>query len=642
MILSNLLLVLVFVCSAVYVLGIDAYSFQYDKYIRFHWKGALTSSSIIIKTFPWNPTLKNSGYNTFLGIYTKSGSSIDSVSQVIKMTFSSEAYSLSDLSITGLTPLTKYYYCYVFASASSLTISDFQGAYGLYEPVEFDFTTFSPALTPHNFTFGAASCAKTGSNHPVFAQLARSNFDFFIHMGDLHYEDITKNDVNQFYNAYFTVFSQSNQRQFFQSTPIQYMFDDHDFGSNDADGNVPSKPAATAAFRKFAPSYPLKNYLPADDSTKISGAPQGFTNPINYLSYNEGKYGIFRSFIVGRCLFIMMDLRSFQDVLPEDILGDEQKNWLENQIRYAGNTDGIRQVILVSGVPWVAEDGGVLKETTVWDDFHPTQAMVASLVNKYIYHNNKNIMLIAGDAHMIALDDGRNNVFGGFPVVQAASLDRRGSCKGGPYSHGYHTGNDHFGIFEVTDYENDTICVKIGLMDGTERKIAFDTCRPDLYPSDKNHKCGISWRGWLIIFGPIVFFFIVVGLVLWYRRSRRKNLLAKKKKKQEEAQQKELQRYSQDAFYNSEIHEKSGGIEEAKPNHAPPSKIESKTKLEVKKTNDASGQDDDSMKIKSERDMMIYKDAHLSDLQALNGQWTPKGDVNIEANSPMRRNIIPL
>lgn len=31
--------------------------------------------------------------------------------------------------------------------------------------------------------------------------------------------------------------------------------------------------------------------------------------------------------------------------------------------------------------------------------------------------------MISGDAHMVAFDDGRNNMKGNFPVFQAASLD---------------------------------------------------------------------------------------------------------------------------------------------------------------------------------------------------------------------------
>ena len=62
--------------------------------------------------------------------------------------------------------------------------------------------------------------------------------------------------------------------------------------------------------------------------------------------------------------------------------------------------------------------------------------------------------MVSGDAHMLALDDGRNNQYGGvrgFPVLQAGALDAFGSEKGGPYSHGRHPGSGHFGVLEVKD-----------------------------------------------------------------------------------------------------------------------------------------------------------------------------------------------
>ncbi|MCC6989699.1 MAG: hypothetical protein IT181_11910, partial [Acidobacteria bacterium] len=45
------------------------------------------------------------------------------------------------------------------------------------------------------------------------------------------------------------------------------------------------------------------------------------------------------------------------------------------------------------------------------------------------------LLMLSGDAHMLAFDDGRNNQNGGFIVAQAAPLDRFVRRKGGPYSH---------------------------------------------------------------------------------------------------------------------------------------------------------------------------------------------------------------
>jgi hypothetical protein len=74
---------------------------------------------------------------------------------------------------------------------------------------------------------------------------------------------------------------------------------------------------------------------------------------------------------------------------------------------------------------------------------------------------------------MLALDDGRHSNFAtdgcgysqiakGFPVFQAASFDRRGSIKGGPYAPGIPVpGRGHFGLVTVTDDGGDTIRVQL-------------------------------------------------------------------------------------------------------------------------------------------------------------------------------------
>jgi hypothetical protein len=62
----------------------------------------------------------------------------------------------------------------------------------------------------------------------------------------------------------------------------------------------------------------------------------------------------------------------------------------------------------------------------------------------------KNLVMVSGDAHMLAIDDGSNTDFSsvsgagkgnassraGFPLLQAAPLTGYGSSKSGPYSHG--------------------------------------------------------------------------------------------------------------------------------------------------------------------------------------------------------------
>ena len=66
------------------------------------------------------------------------------------------------------------------------------------------------------------------------------------------------------------------------------------------------------------------------------------------------------------------------------------------------------------------------------------------------------VCVLSGDAHMLAIDDGSHADFaagGGMaiPVIQAAAMDRKGSEKGGPYSHGMRPGRGQFGRMRVQD-----------------------------------------------------------------------------------------------------------------------------------------------------------------------------------------------
>jgi hypothetical protein len=65
-------------------------------------------------------------------------------------------------------------------------------------------------------------------------------------------------------------------------------------------------------------------------------------------------------------------------------------------------------------------------------------------------------VVVGGDAHMVALDDGTKTDYstertGGFPLLQAGALDRPGSIKGGPYSDGAFPAGGQFGELEFHD-----------------------------------------------------------------------------------------------------------------------------------------------------------------------------------------------
>ena len=79
-----------------------------------------------------------------------------------------------------------------------------------------------------SFKFACSSCAATGSNHPVFQAIRQKDPHFFLHMGDLHYENIVTNNQSLFQAAYKKAWAAPNQFALYRDVPIVETWDDHD------------------------------------------------------------------------------------------------------------------------------------------------------------------------------------------------------------------------------------------------------------------------------------------------------------------------------------------------------------------------------------------------------------------------------
>jgi hypothetical protein len=113
-------------------------------------------------------------------------------------------------------------------------------------------------------------------------------------------------------------------------------------------------------------------------------------------------------------------------------------------------------VVLVSSVPWIGAYGDS------WGAYSAERQEIANFIAN---HQIDNLVMVAGDAHMVAIDDGTNTDYskqqaGGFPLLHAGALDRPGSIKGGPYSEGTFPGAGQFGLLDVTD-DGETISVRL-------------------------------------------------------------------------------------------------------------------------------------------------------------------------------------
>lgn len=523
-----LFLSLLFLSSLHFVKGQDApavdISQDYGTYLRFHWKGALTSHSIMIKAFPTQAFL-DSPRTAFVVAYTKTEGAIDAASVQVKTldVEDEDGKAKFTTEIKTLTPSTQYYYVFLFGSADTLESADFVTFSGANTfTKEFKFKTLGVALTPTSFTFGLSCCTLKSSTNAVFTTLSNSTMDFFLYTGDMYDDDITTNNQTQFYDAYYNIFDNAVQKDFFQNIPLVYIWDDDDFGGSD--GKSPTKEAVTAVYKDLVPTYPLREGFPQDDAaSEVAGAPLANSDHSGFATYEkkDDDYGIFRSFIIGRCLFVVLDLRSFKDVTAGDILGADQAAWLQNQLHYASRDENIIQVFLVSTIPWVIKE---LK--TEWTPYNSTITNIQTWIENYITKAgiNKKIMLLGGHSTFVAFDDGTNNAYGKFPVFQAGALDQNPTCQGGTFSHGLTLGRQQYGIITVTDATGATPCVQVKYEKNGVPTAVYDTCNPAKYPA-KPGTCSVgiidtitdvigggSWAWFIIAMVAVV---LIVAVILY-------------------------------------------------------------------------------------------------------------------------------
>jgi hypothetical protein len=318
----------------------------------------------------------------------------------------------------------------------------------------------TPVAGPASFTFGFASCANTGSSHPVFDTI-RSWFPrFFVHMGDFHNENIDVNDIDLFRATYDTVLASPAQSALYRSAPIVYMWDDHDYGPDDSDRTAPGREAARRCYQEYVPHYPL--------------------------AAGSGDVPIYQSFSVGRVKFIVTDNRSERspfydtDTPEKTVLGWPQKQWFFNELLSA---NGVYPVIVwVNTFPWISSAG---RED--WSLYSCERQEIADFIAA---NSIQGLFMVSGDAHMLAIDDGTNNDYaagGGasFPVMHAAALDDVPHMKGGPYSEGAYPGRGQFGLMTIYDDGVSPICIAWSgrNVENTE-VVNWGTCLATAVPSD--------------------------------------------------------------------------------------------------------------------------------------------------------------
>jgi alkaline phosphatase D len=286
---------------------------------------------------------------------------------------------------------------------------------------------------PSSFSFVVSSCCHN-SNHPVYNLMKEKNPLFYINTGDLHYADPVGTSLSEHVLPYETeVLSKEAAADFFKQVPLVYMWDDHDFCGDGSNKFSPGRDAAKKAYELYVPHYPLIG--------------------------REQNDPIFQSFKVGRVRFLLSDVRSART--ENTILGSRQMEWLKKEMAESAKNGEL--------IVWITSVSFNGNRQDNWGGYEPERI---ELSNFFLENNISNMMILCGDAHMLAIDDGTHSDYSTkrknpnqYPIIQASALNSVGSYKGGEFSEGTFPNpsisDGQFANITIEDDGVNEICVRV-------------------------------------------------------------------------------------------------------------------------------------------------------------------------------------
>jgi phosphodiesterase/alkaline phosphatase D-like protein len=375
------------------------------------WLGALTDTSLTaiaklnLDTTSAVLACRQVGTNTWVR-----SSGVASVGGIARMT------------VTGLTANTSYT-CRVEPGTRPS-----QGVTGTFR------TCPAAAGTACSYTVAFAGDVSELSNHAAFDTIRTSDPLMFFHLGDMHYNNITTNNVANYRAAYDEVFAQSRQSRLYRSVPTAYVWDDHDYSDNNSFGAAASHDAACAAYRERVPYYPLA------DATVTAHIGQTWD--------------------IGRVRYVMTDQRSAAsdkaatDNSSKTMLGASQKTWFKSLLSASSG----------KLIVWICPrmfGGTTSAGADHWGGFTTERTEIGSHI-----HSNcpGRVIVLSADAHFLAIDDGSHHTYGSEPLrcFQAAPVDRSadvGGYGGSTYTSGLFTNLGQWGSMAIADSGGSSIGV---------------------------------------------------------------------------------------------------------------------------------------------------------------------------------------
>jgi alkaline phosphatase D len=259
---------------------------------------------------------------------------------------------------------------------------------------------------PRRILFG--SCLDPSQPHPILDTIVERRPDLFLFLGDNIYADTRS--AAQLRRKYAELAASASFRRLATACPLLAIWDDHDYGANDAGRGFPLKAESRRQFLDFW-------RVPADSPRRG----------------HEGVYDAASFGPPGRSLqVILLDTRYFRTglrpgrpptwvrgpYLPDarpgaSLLGEAQWLWLEERLR-----EPARLRLVVSGIQVLSEHHG----WEAWANFPAEQERLFQLLRRT---RAEGVVFLSGDRHFAELS--RRQEPGLYPLydITSSGLNRR-------------------------------------------------------------------------------------------------------------------------------------------------------------------------------------------------------------------------
>ena len=300
------------------------------------------------------------------------------------------------------------------------------------------------------------SCAHEDQPQPMLEIAADYEPDVFIYLGDNIYGDTRNMDTLK--AKYARLGAKSEFQNLKEKTTIYSVWDDHDYGENDAGRHYPYKEASKEIFMDFWE-------VPADSDRRKHEGIYG----VEYLEKGDLKIQ-----------FLLLDTRTFRDELihraEEDTLRGYKNDYIPNQNPDSTFLGAVQwawleeQFKVPADVRIIASSNQFSHEYNGWESWsnvpHERQRMF-DLIQKT---EADGVVFISGDVHWGEIS--KLEVEGAYPIYDVTSsgiTETWDVIEPNGHRIGTATPQNNIGLIEIT--KDSTITLELALIDSTAQKV---------------------------------------------------------------------------------------------------------------------------------------------------------------------------